>query len=66
MASVDAKAYEWIINNLGEDFPFKVKGKGSICSTCKYFNGKNCLKGHRSGGYIEKLSDCDKWEVCNG
>lgn len=43
------------------------KGKNSICSTCKHFNGKTCAKGKSFAGFANKLSDCnDEWEVCNG
>lgn len=41
------------------------KGKNSICSTCKNFNGKSCSKGRSFGGFATKLSDCGEWEVCN-
>lgn len=45
----------------------KSKGKGSICSTCKYFDSKTCAKGRSFAGFASKLSDCDdEWEVCNG
>lgn len=44
----------------------KFKGKGSICSTCKHFNGKTCRKGFSFAGFATKLSDCnDEWEICN-
>lgn len=44
----------------------KVKGKGSICSTCKHFNGKTCRKGFSFAGFATKLSDCNgEWEICN-
>lgn len=44
----------------------KVKGKNSICSTCKHFNGKSCSKGRPYAGFATKLDDCANWEVCNG
>jgi len=44
----------------------KVTGIGSICSTCKYFDGKSCAKGRSFGGFATKLTDCCEWEVCNG
>lgn len=31
------------------------KGKNSICSTCKHFNGKSCSKGRSFGGFATKL-----------
>lgn len=44
----------------------KYKGKSSICSTCKHFNGKTCSKGYSFAGFATKLSDCnDDWEICN-
>ena len=44
----------------------KVKGKNSICSTCKHFNGEVCAKKRSFAGFATKLSDCGEWEVCNG
>lgn len=42
-------------------------GKGSICSTCKYFrDGKFCAKKKSFAGFATKLADCEEWEVCNG
>lgn len=60
--------YKWQEEMLDKFFNnVKVKGKGSICSTCKYFDGKSCAKGRPFGGYASKLSDCDdEWEVCGG
>lgn len=44
----------------------RYKGNGTICSTCKYFNGKTCSKGYSFAGFATKLSDCnDDWEICN-
>lgn len=42
------------------------KGGYSICSTCKYFDGKSCSKGRSFGGFATKLDDCGEWEVCGG
>lgn len=44
----------------------KFKGKGSICSTCKHFDGNVCAKKRSFAGFATKLSDCNEWEVCNG
>ena len=44
----------------------KVKGKNSICSTCKHFNGEVCAKKRLFAGFATKLADCEEWEVCNG
>ena len=44
----------------------KIKGKNSICSTCKNFNGETCAKKRSFAGFATKLSDCNEWEVCNG
>ena len=41
------------------------KGKNSICSTCKHFNGKTCAKKRSFAGFATKLDDCGEWEVCN-
>ena len=60
MESWEKKFFEDIFDQV------KVKGKGSICSTCKYFNGKSCSKGRSFGGFATKLSECNEWEVCNG
>jgi len=43
----------------------KIKGKGSICSTCKNYNGGFCKKGYPFPGFADKLDDCNNWEVCN-
>lgn len=50
-----------------EDFYDRLnyKGKGSICSTCKHFNGESCTKRISFAGFADKLSDCNEWEVCN-
>lgn len=49
--------FKWFVSN---------KEKGSICSTCKHFNGKTCNKGFSFAGFANKLSDCnDEWELCN-
>lgn len=58
MESWEKKFFEDIFDQV------KVKGKSSICSTCKYFNGKSCSKGRSFGGYATKLDDCGEWEVC--
>lgn len=46
-------------------FDYKYKGKNSICSTCKHFNGESCTKRISFAGFADKLSDCNEWEVCN-
>ena len=43
----------------------KFKGKNSICSTCKHFDGNVCAKKRSFAGFATKLSDCNEWEVCN-
>ena len=44
----------------------KIKGKQSICSTCKNYDGGVCKKDHSFAGFADKLDDCNNWEVCNG
>lgn len=44
----------------------KIKGKHSICSTCKNFNDGVCKKGYSFAGFAVKLDECNNWEVCNG
>lgn len=45
---------------------YKYKGKNSICTTCKFFDGECCKKGFPFAGFATKLADCGEWEVCNG
>ena len=54
---------EWLNNPKAT---IKIKGKNSICSTCKNFNGEICAKKRTFAGFATKLSDCNEWEVCNG
>ncbi len=54
---------EWLNNPKSS---IKIKGKNSICSTCKHFNGETCAKKLSFAGFATKLSDCNEWEVCNG
>ena len=57
---------EWIKKNLG-DIPIHHFGENSICTTCKFFDGKYCKKGFSHVGFATKLKDCnDEWEACNG
>lgn len=57
--------------NFGKSFvngsaTVKVKGKNSICSTCKHFNGETCAQHRSFAGFAGSLKDCDDWEVCDG
>ena len=64
MESWEKTFFESVFGNMDN---VKVNSKGSICSTCKYFDGKTlCSKGRSFGGFATKLSDCNEWEVCNG